>query len=51
MNCDSKPYILSWDALNSIYCKELFDITLVGDAPRRVLMFSGCMEMYGVPGR
>ena len=42
--------ILRGTPLRSV-CKGLLEIALVGDALRRVLMYSGSMEMYGVPGR
>jgi hypothetical protein len=47
----SKQLIDSWDALNRSFVR--FDLRLHwwGDALRRVLMYSGSMEMYGVPGR
>lgn len=47
----SKHTTRDWDALIGLCVK--FDLKLYwwGDALRRVLMYSGGMEMYGVPGR
>ena len=47
----SKHITRSWDALIGLYVR--FDLRLHwwGDALKRVLMNSGSLEMYGVPGR
>ena len=47
----SKHTNRDWDALIGMCVR--FDLRMYcwGDALRRVLMYSGGMEMYGVPGR
>ena len=47
----SKHLTLSWDALKDKSVRSYLILQWWGDALRRVLMYSGCMEMYGVPGR
>jgi hypothetical protein len=47
----SKHTTRSWDALIGLYVRIDLILHWWGDALRRVLMYSGGMEMYGVPGR
>ena len=47
----SKHISHSWDALIGLYVKFNLRMWWWGDALRRVLVYSGSMEMYGVPGR
>jgi len=47
----SKYTTRSWDALIGLYVRSDLILHWWGDALRRVLMYSGGMEMYGVPGR
>jgi len=47
----SKHSTLSWDALKEKTVRSYLILHWWGDALRRVLMYSECMEMYGVPGR